>query len=558
MIFSNIKSKNIALIGFSATGKSTISNKVADLLGWESVDTDLEITKLSGHSIPQIFEQQGEDAFRRFEIEVLNKACLKKNVVISTGGGAILNSENSKLLSETCLVICLQAKAETIYQRLLQSNSSESSPEIRPLLNVENPLAKIKELKRLREPYYYSIADWTVHTDCLTSDEVSKEVLTGLGYLNRNIKNCAVQRVTDNTCLVKTKSRTYSILFGPGLLDTLGDNIHQLGLKGKIILISDINVFSLYGNKAKASLENSGYSVIQYVISPGESSKNIDMAIKIYDFLTDQKVQRADIVVALGGGVVGDLAGFVAATYLRGLSWIQVPTTLISMVDASIGGKVGVDHSSGKNLIGAFYQPSLVLADIGTLNTLPSGEQYAGWAEVIKYGLIQDSKLFGLIEANVEKLLALETDITTDIIKQCACIKSSIVSEDERDTGRRIILNFGHTMGHALEVSGNYKTFLHGEAVALGMVSAAILSRNLNLLSQESVDRIIRLIKRFHLPISRKGINSHVLISAISLDKKRKNNLVQWVLLTDIGTSIVHTNIPNEVVLKSISEVIQP
>ena len=362
----------------------------------------------------------------------------------------------------------------------------------------------------------------------------------------------------DTTCLVKTKSRIYSVLIGPGLLNNLGRKCSTIGIKGEIVLISDKTVFSLYSDQLKAVWKDQVFLFIQYVIPPGESSKNIDTAIKIYDFLTDQKIERADIVVALGGGVVGDLAGFIAATYLRGLSWIQVPTTLISMVDASIGGKVGVDHSSGKNLIGAFYQPSLVIADVSTLNTLPSREQHAGWAEVIKYGLIQDYKLFELIEANIEKLLVLTPDIMTNVIKQCACIKSSIVSEDERDTGKRIILNYGHTIGHALEVIGKFKTFLHGEAVALGMISAAILSRNMNLLSQQSVDRIIDLLKRFHLPITCKGVNSSELISAISLDKKRKNNLVQWVLLTDIGTSKVFTNIQNEVVLKSLIEVIQP
>jgi 3-dehydroquinate synthase len=461
-------------------------------------------------------------------------------------------------LSETCFVVCLQAKAETIYQRLIQSNPSASSPEIRPLLNVENPLIKIKDLKSLREPHYYSIADWTVHTDGISTEEVMQEVFRGLEYLNRTIQIGQQQKDIDTACLVRTKNRTYSILIGPGLLDNIGGEIKQLGLKGKIVLISDKTVFSLYGDRAKEAFERSGFPVIHYVMPPGESTKNINTAIKIYDFLTDQRIERADIVVALGGGVTGDLAGFIAATYLRGLSWIQAPTTLISMVDASIGGKVGIDHSLGKNLIGAFYQPSLVLADVSTLDTLLNREQYAGWAEVIKYGLIQDYKLFELIENNIEKLLSLSPDITANVIKQCACIKSSIVSEDERDTGKRIILNYGHTIGHALEVAGKFKTFLHGEAVALGMVSAAILSRNMNLLSQQSVDRIIDLLNRFHLPISYKGINSLELIPAISLDKKRKNSLVQWVLLMDIGTSKVFTNIPNEVVLKSLSEVIQP
>ncbi len=362
----------------------------------------------------------------------------------------------------------------------------------------------------------------------------------------------------DITGIVKTASRTYPLYIAWGLMNELGAKLRRSGCSGKAVIISDETVFSIYGTKAVNSLKENGFSECHFVISPGESYKNIHEAIKIYNFLINQHIERGDTIVALGGGVIGDLAGFVAATYLRGISWIQVPTTLVGMVDASIGGKVAVDHPMGKNLIGAFYQPNLVLSDVSTLTSLPERELNSGWAEVIKYGLIQDKIFFELVESNVENLLSLVPDITKTVVAKSACIKAQIVSEDERDTGKRIILNYGHTIGHALEVVGNYKTFLHGEAVAVGMVVAARLSQHSGLLTKESVKRLENLLERFHLPVTCSGIKAEDLLSAMALDKKMRNKMIQWVLLEELGRATVRTNISDDLVLKSIREVVKP
>lgn len=548
------RGKNIALIGFSATGKSTVARKVAEHLSWDSVDTDDEIVKLSGKTIPEIFVQDGEDRFRQFERQALKQACQRERIIISTGGGVILDPGNVKVLQKTCIVICLEAKVATIYHRLLQDALYSSSPVIRPLLAVKNPLERIKQLKAFRQPYY-AVADWTVHTDSLTIDEVSREVLKGWQYISRSCDDVNQTAEADLGCMVETSSMHYPVFVGWGLLDKLGEKIRQAGLSGRAIIISDEAVFPIYGSQSSKAMKKSGFSVKHYLMPPGEASKNIKEAVKIYDFLVKHHVERNDVIVALGGGVVGDLAGFVAATYLRGVPWVQVPTSLIGMVDASIGGKVAVDHPQGKNLIGAFYQPRLVLADVQTLATLPRREFTSGWAEVIKHGLILDADFLKVLEDNAEKLISLTPDITTKVIARSACIKAMVVAEDERETGKRIILNYGHTVAHGLEVASNYKTFLHGEAVAIGMMAAARISQRLGLLTQSAVQCQRALLKKFRLPISCSGIRPDDVLSAMEVDKKIRNKAIQWVLLKDIGKAVVHTDVSSNDVSSVLEEV---
>jgi len=246
--------------------------------------------------------------------------------------------------------------------------------------------------------------------------------------------------------------------------------------------------------------------------------------------------------------MVGDLAGFVSATFLRGMPWIQVPTSLVAMVDASIGGKVAVNHPRGKNLIGAFYQPRLVLIDVQTLTTLSQRELTSGWAEVIKYGLILDTKLFSFLEANVHKLVKLVPDVVSKAIACSASIKARLVSEDEKERGRRIILNYGHTIAHGLESATRYERFLHGEAVAIGMTGAARLSQRLELLPAEAARRQQELICQFGLPVSCPGVDVTAVLRAMELDKKVEGREIRWVLLDDIGKVTVKKDVPREVV----------
>ena len=327
--------------------------------------------------------------------------------------------------------------------------------------------------------------------------------------------------------MVETATASYPVFVGWGILDKLGERMKQAGLSGTANIISDEIVFSIYGARVKKTLEKAGFAVNCCVVPPGEATKNITHAVNIYDFLIEHQVERNDVIVALGGGMIGDLAGFVAATFLRGLPWLQVPTSLIAMTDASIGGKVAVDHPRGKNLIGAFYQPRLVLADVQALTTLPQRELASGWAEVIKHGLILDADFLQLLEDKVDDLIKLEPGITSKVVARSAAIKAQVVTEDERDTGKRIILNYGHTIAHGLEAASKYKHFLHGEAVAIGMTGAAKLSHRLGILSQNAVERQGALLQKFGLPPDCSGVALTDVLAAMKMDKKVRGKAIQ-------------------------------
>jgi len=593
---------NIVITGFSGTGKSLVAKEVARRLNWSFIDTDAEIVKLAGKPIADIFQQEGESRFRELERQIIQKACQRKQTVIAIGGGAIVNPGNYELLAQSGFLFCLEAKPETIYQRLFQGTTYGSEPEVRPLLAEDNPLERISELKASRQRYYAN-SDWTVHTDRLSIDQVAEEVIRGwrlvgrafperdssVASLPQNDKRARAQNDKkgradhdsdkDIACRVTTATQSYPIFVGYGLLDRLGEKIKGSGLSGVITIISDEIVFSIYGTKIEEMLQSAGFTVNSFVVLPGEQSKSMDSAVKIYDFLVEHRVERDDILIALGGGMVGDLAGFVAATFLRGIPWIQVPTSLVAMVDASIGGKVGVNHSQGKNLIGAFCQPSFVLADCQTLTTLPQRELTSGWAEVVKYGLILDKDFFEFLEDNADKLLKLEPDVVSQAIARSAAIKAHIVSQDEKERGIRIILNYGHTIAHGLEAATQYKHFLHGEAVAIGMMGAAKLSQKLGLLSPEAVGRQQSLLHKFGLPTQcnwetfaschsegekrpknlAKGRLSEAISEitrAMELDKKVRAKAIRWVLLEDIGQATIRSDVSRQDVLGVLRELL--
>jgi len=575
---------NIILTGFSGTGKSLVGKEVARRLNWDFIDTDEEIVKQADKPISDIFQQDGEPKFRELERHMIEKACQQKQSVIAIGGGAIVDPQNYELLAQSGLIICLEAKPETIYQRLFQESTYGPEPEVRPLLLDNNRLERIRKLKASRQPYYAKV-DWTIHTDRLSLSQVAEEVLRGWRLLRfahhphvpRQIKGrvdeghpfnplpsrerklgSQLEANKDVACVVETATQSYPVLVGYGLLEKLGEKIKEVGLSGAVSVISDETVFSIYGRKVESILKNADFAVSSFAVPPSEETKNINSAIKIYDFLVEHRIERDDILIALGGGMVGDLAGFVAATFLRGIPWIQVPTSLVAMVDASIGGKVGVNHPQGKNLIGAFYQPSFVLADVQTLNTLPDRELTSGWAEVIKYGLTLDREFFEFLEVNADKLIKLEPNVVAQAIVSSATLKAQIVSEDERERGSRIILNYGHTIAHGLETASQYRRFRHGEAVAIGMMGAAKLSRRLGLLSSDVVQCQQSLLQKFGLPVSFSGLNLAEVVKAMELDKKVRAKGIHWVLLQDIGQTAIRSDVPQRDVLAILQELSQP
>jgi 3-dehydroquinate synthase len=332
-------------------------------------------------------------------------------------------------------------------------------------------------------------------------------------------------------------NRSYAIKIGTGLLARLGAECARLGLGNRCAVISDTNVAPRFGNAAQAALAKAGFAPTLITIPAGETAKRLKTVAACYDRLAAQRLERNSFVVALGGGVVGDLAGFVAATYLRGVAFVQVPTTLLAQVDSSVGGKVGLNLSAGKNLVGAFYQPRLVLCDLHTLASLPLREFRSGLAEVIKYGIIYDAELFQRLERELPRLLRRDPRTLAAVIARCCEIKAEVVGQDETEGGLRAILNFGHTLGHALEAISHYGKYLHGEAIAIGQVAAARLSAQVLGLPAREVGRIESILQHAGLPtqVRLNAPQRQRLLAAMRLDKKVADGEVKFVLARRIG-----------------------
>jgi 3-dehydroquinate synthase len=336
---------------------------------------------------------------------------------------------------------------------------------------------------------------------------------------------------------VPLDARSYDIKIGGGLLARLGSECAALELGRRCAIISDAHVAPLYAKAAESSLTRAGFEVVIITVPAGETAKSIKTVEYCYDQFAKHRLERKSFVVTLGGGVVGDLGGFVAATYLRGIAFVQVPTTLLSQVDSSVGGKVGVNLKAGKNLVGAFHQPRLVLCDLDTLKTLPEREYRSGLAEVIKYGIISDAKFFRQLERDLPRLLKRDPSTLARVVARCCEIKAYVVGEDETETGLRAILNFGHTIGHAIEAISGYGKYLHGEAITIGQIAAAKLSQRQLSLPNADVQRIASLFKNAGLPTQYQPTRAQLtrLGNAMKLDKKVSAGEVKFVLAKNIG-----------------------
>jgi 3-dehydroquinate synthase len=337
-------------------------------------------------------------------------------------------------------------------------------------------------------------------------------------------------------------ARAYPIVVGAHVLDEVGARLAAAGLGGRCALVTSERIGALYRDRVLTSLRAAGLRPAVVEIPDGEEHKNLAWLAVLYDRLLDAGLERRSPVVALGGGLIGDLAGFAAATLLRGLPTVLVPTTLLAQVDAAIGGKTGVNHVLGKNLIGAFHQPRLVVADVTVLDTLPARELVAGLAEVVKYGVIGDAALFARLEGQLDRVLARDAGVLVPVVVACCRQKAALVEIDEREErGDRAVLNFGHTLGHAVEALTEYRQFLHGEAVAIGMVAAARVSRALGRCGGETVERITRLLKRAGLPTEiPAGLTRAALALSMQHDKKSAGGRIRFVCVEEIGrTSFV-------------------
>ncbi len=354
------------------------------------------------------------------------------------------------------------------------------------------------------------------------------------------------------TLRVELGERAYPIHIGERLLADASLVLPYLDLP-RVAIVTNTTVAPLYLQQLSAALRSQGVEVISIVLEDGERYKNWATLNRIYDALLEQRCDRKTTLIALGGGVVGDLAGFAAATYMRGIPFVQIPTTLLAQVDSSIGGKTGINHPLGKNMIGAFYQPRLVLADTAVLATLPPRELSAGLAEVIKHGLIRDEAFVVWLEHNVEKLLACDAETLAHAVRRCCEIKAAVVAEDERETGVRALLNFGHTFGHAIESALGYGEWLHGEAVAAGMVMAAELSRRMGFIAQTDVDRVVALLKRAKLPVAQPGIAPARLLELMAVDKKTEGGRLRFVLLDRIGAGSIRDQVPADLLQQALA-----
>jgi 3-dehydroquinate synthase len=338
---------------------------------------------------------------------------------------------------------------------------------------------------------------------------------------------------------VNLGENSYDILIGSATLSSLGRVCAERGLSGRVAVISNPRVADLYAGQVRMSLAESGNQVTQILIPDGEEHKNAATLNRVYDELIDAGLDRNSFVVALGGGVVGDLAGFAAATFMRGIPFVQAPTTLLAQVDSSVGGKTAIDHPRGKNLIGAFHQPRLVMIDVETLDTLPRREFLAGLAEVVKYGAAMDQAFFRFLEQNSGRILEMDRECLAGIVLRCCELKAGVVEQDEKESGLRAILNYGHTLGHAIETLAGYGTLVHGEAVAIGMALAARVSLARGYCSEADRSRIVALLERFGLPHTPPRIDRSLLAETLLTDKKSRSGIIRFICNRGVGDHVV-------------------
>jgi 3-dehydroquinate synthase len=343
---------------------------------------------------------------------------------------------------------------------------------------------------------------------------------------------------------VRTAAEHYDIHIGAGVLSTVGQHVAALTAGRRAFVVSHPALYDLYGPALTTSLRQAGFAVTPCLVAEGEQSKSLAMASRLFTRLARHGADRQSLLCALGGGVVGDLGGFVAATYMRGIPFVQIPTSLLAMVDSSIGGKTGVNHQLGKNLIGAFYPPRAVFTDIALLQSLPEREYLCGLSEIVKAGVIADPDLFAFIEAHAQAVHQRDAYVLTTLIERAIAVKVDVVQQDPTERGLRAILNFGHTIGHALEAVTAYQQYSHGEAVAVGMALVTLLSERLGYCQAETRQRVHRLLDQLRLPLTYTGAPPEQVLDAMSRDKKTLNGVVRFILLQDIGRVVYNQEVP--------------
>jgi 3-dehydroquinate synthase len=548
---------NIFLVGLMGAGKTTVGRALAKRLNKRFIDSDHEIEARTGASIPLIFEIEGEQSFRQREAEVIRDLTAQDDIVLATGGGAILDAQSRAYLKSRGTVIYLRASIGSILQRTGHDKN-------RPLLQGGDPRKTLEELSRAREPLYKEVADIVIDTGRPNVQLLMQTIFAQLdavqkrpvpahsGDASEPIPNSmSAPEISPAPIVLNVDlgERSYPITIGQSLLSNPDAVARHVGRRAAIV--TNTVVAPLYLDRLKKSLRDAGKQVIEVILPDGEEEKNWASLMQVFDVLLAEKCDRKTTLIALGGGVIGDLAGFAAASYMRGVPFIQIPTTLLSQVDSSVGGKTGINHPLGKNMIGAFYQPQAVIADTTTLNTLPARELSAGLSEVIKHGAIIDAAFFDWIEANIARLVNKDPAALAYAIQRSCEIKADVVRQDEREGGLRAILNFGHTFGHAIEAGMGYGVWLHGEAVGCGMVMAADLSSRLGFIDSQTKARITALVKAAGLPVVAPDLGRDRWLELMEVDKKNEGGRIKFILLKPLGTSIIAA-VPGEILQQTL------
>ena len=521
------------LVGLMGAGKTSIGRRLAARLGLPFRDADAEIELAAGRTIPELFARFGEPEFRDGERRVIRRLLAGDPIVLATGGGAFMDRATRAAVRESSVSVWLRCTLPTLVRRV----SSRSN---RPLLANGDPAEILSRLMEQRHPVYAE-ADMVMDCGDEPPDTTTGRVIAALQAWN-----------PPRRLPVLLASSGYDVIIGSGLLGRAGAHMAQILPQKRVVIVTDETVAALHLPTLTGGLDETGIAYRTIVVPPGEASKSLEFYTDLVGQLLDAGVERRTAVVALGGGVVGDLAGFAAATTLRGLPFVQIPTTLLAQVDSSVGGKTGINTRHGKNLLGAFHQPRLVLADTDTLGTLPIRELRAGYAEIAKAGLIGDAPFFAWCEAHAEALLAGDRDAQAEAILRACAFKAAVVADDEREeraSGGRALLNLGHTFGHALEAEYGYGGgLLHGEAVAAGIGLAFRLSARLGLCDREDATRVADHLERAGLPSGLNMLNRRFsaasLIANMRRDKKMRDGALHFILARGIGETFTTGDVP--------------
>jgi shikimate kinase/3-dehydroquinate synthase len=559
-LVSALGRRSIVLIGLMGSGKTATGRRLAQELSLEFVDADEEIEAAARLSITEIFARHGEESFREGERRVMARLLSDGPRVLASGGGAFMNEETRAKIASSGISIWLKADHDVLWRRVRKRSH-------RPLLQGDDPEQTLRRLLEQRYPVY-ALADVTIVSrdgphelaveeiiagiECFLRTEPSRLPLAGPGNIpvSRQQQGAGPQPFANQAQVnVELGARTYPILIGAGLIAEVGGHIRRLAPRAACAIVTDENVAKLHLPALERALDEAFVRHSRVVVAPGEGSKSVAEYGRVCDALIGAKLERGDVIVALGGGVIGDLAGFAAATVRRGMRFIQVPTTLLAEVDSAVGGKTGINSPHGKNLIGAFHQPLVVIADTDTLETLPPREFRAGYAEIVKYGLIGDTGFYAWLEANWRAVFAGGGARVHAIATSCKA-KAAIVARDEYDEGERALLNLGHTFGHALERLTSYDgaRLVHGEAVAIGMVCAFRFSARRGLCGDQDLARVEAHLEEVGLPIRMAGIpgwnaGPEAILDAMYQDKKVAHGALAFILARAIGDCFIEKNV---------------